>query len=287
MCARVGAVPRTSAHRPRGDQHLTAVSSRGDAGGPVHVDARRSCPPRAAARRCECPSGRAHRLLPATMRRERSLRGRRRAERRRLHRRTRRRSYRPAYRPLAAALRERRAEKPAMIRQNVGVTVAELLKQRVDPSMSVKRKVTVPAGRSVIGRSISIGRRTALVHAPGAQPTRSMRSASTAGAEGRSLVAGPVSMQVPGSGERKGARRGAVAPTVGPARLHGGRCAGAREASGCTKAGCRHRRPTPAAAGTTRRQRSRPWRLESARPTWPPLRGSCACVRRSELAPVS
>ena len=130
--APVGAVPNDRA-RSGGYQHLPTVSGRGDARAPVHVDTdvvvlsqQRltgvNAHPHA---HIDCPRPR--------MSRERLLRGPRGTDG-------------VACLPerdeeaialgidfSTAVLRERRAEKPPMIRQNVGVTLAELLKQTCRP----------------------------------------------------------------------------------------------------------------------------------------------------------
>jgi len=54
-------------------------------------------------------------------------------------------------------LRERLAEEPAMIRQHVGIPFTELLEQACRPFDVREEEKTMPAGSSVIGRSMSIG----------------------------------------------------------------------------------------------------------------------------------
>jgi hypothetical protein len=53
---------------------------------------------------------------------------------------------------VAPGLLEHRPEQPLMLEQHLAVVVAELLQQAGHPSMSVKRKVTVPLGSSAIAR---------------------------------------------------------------------------------------------------------------------------------------
>ena len=100
-------------------------------------------------------------------------------------------------------------------------------------------------------------------------------------------------MQVPGSGGRKGARKGAVAPTVGPGGSTAAVAPELGEASGCTKASSRHRRPTPAASRfgcgphSPSALTATEARVRSADP-WPPVEGVLVRVcTESELAPVS
>jgi hypothetical protein len=53
----------------------------------------------------------------------------------------------------SAATRERLPQKAAVLAQGLGVALAELEKRFVEPSMSGKRNVTVPLGRSAMGSS--------------------------------------------------------------------------------------------------------------------------------------
>ena len=80
---------------------------------------------------------------------------RRRPGRPRGHSGTRRRTRRPACRSRSRRACERPAEQALVLVEHLGVFLTELLDSRVDPSMSVKRNVTAPVGRSVIGVSVS------------------------------------------------------------------------------------------------------------------------------------